>query len=342
MESTLVIVVVSVLIIIGLVFINFINYGFESDFIQRLPSVDKLDNDTYNLLLNLYQTRINVGNWIVAIIGAVLTFVAFYVQYEYNSRQKEDIEQERYENKLFHLLDVYRDICHNTSISNVGSGKVVFHYMFYEYKAIFNIIKNSNDIMAEIANKDNETINYIAFTYFINGVSVNKIDTTIDETIITKKGKTKLRNILLSYQKKSEAYDKQHNERGVEYLKDYRHYNIKYFDGHRLRFIPYFKYISLIVSFISDAKCANNHDIKHLTNEKTDHDIKYLTNEQTDHEIGLIYAYNGYLKYKQHIDHQQPNQDLWKRMYDDIDEHMRHKFRYNGYKDKDKYKDFLS
>ncbi len=322
-KNALIIVIVSILIVTGILFIN---YGFEKDFIQRLPSADNLDNDIYNLLLNLYQTRINVGNWIVAIIGTVLTFIAFYVQYEYNNRQKEDIVQERYENKLFHLLDVYRDICHNTSIHNVGSGKVAFHYMFYEYKAIFNIIKNSNDILAEIANKDNETINYIAFTYFINGVSANKIDTTIDEAIITKKGKTKLRNRLLSYQRKSEAYDDQHNESGVEYLKDYRYNNIKYFDGHRPRFIPYIKYVSLIVSFISDTKCTNVND------------IKYLTNEQTDHEIGLIYAYNGYLKYKQHIDHHQPNHDLWGLMYEDIPEHMRYKFKYNG----DNQKDFLS
>lgn len=322
-KNALIIVIVSILIVTGILFIN---YGFEKDFIQRLPSADNLDNDMHNLLLNLYQTRINVGNWIVAIIGTVLTFIAFYVQYEYNSRQKEDIVQERYESKLFHLLDVYRAICHNTSIRNVGSGKVAFHYMFYEYKAIFNIIKNSGDILEQINKQDNETINYIAFTYFINGVSANKIDTTIEEAIITKEGKEILKGKLLSYQRESEAYDDQHNEDGVEYLKDYRHNKIKYFDGHRLRFIPYIKYVSLIVSFISDTKCTNVND------------IKYLTNEQTDHEIGLIYAYNGYLKYKQHIDHHQPNHDLWGLMYEDIPEHMRYKFKYNG----DNQKDFLS
>lgn len=316
-KSTLIIVVVSILIVTGILFIN---YGFEKDFIQRLPNVDNLDNDTYNLLLNIYQTRVNVGNWIVAIIGAILTFVAFYVQYEYNSRQKDDIVQERFENKLFHLLDVYRNICNNTFIRNVGSGKVAFHYMFYEYKAIFNIINNRDGILAEGVNKDAETINYIAFTYFLNGVAANMIETTIDETILSKKGKIKLRNSLLLYQRKSEAFDDQHIERGVKFLKDYRHNKIKYFDGHRPRFIPYIKYVSLIVSYISDAKCADY--------------IQYLIKEQTDHEIGLIYAYNGYLKYKQHIEHQQTDQqpnndDLWEKMYEDIPKHIRHRFRYN-------------
>ena len=325
-KSTLIIVVVGILIIAGIVFIN---YGFEKDFIHRLPSVENLDNDSYNLLLNLYQTRVNFGNWIVAIIGALLTFAAFYVQYDYNSKQNKDIVQERYENQLFHLLDVYRDICHNTSIRNVGSGKVVFHYMFYEYKAIFNIIKKSKDILAEITKQDDETINYIAFTYFINGVSANMNDTTIDETIITEKGKTELRDRLLSYQQESEAYDEQHPESGVEYLKDYRHNKIKYFDGHRLRFIPYIKYISLIVSFISGAKCSN------------DSDVKYLTNEQTDHEIGLIYAYNGFLKYQQPIEHTQVNQQrnaIWELIYNDLPKFMSYKFKYNG----DSQHDFLS
>ena len=51
--------------------------------------------------MNLYQSRINLANWFIAFIGAILTFLAFYVQYAFNSRQKEDIANERFENKLY-------------------------------------------------------------------------------------------------------------------------------------------------------------------------------------------------------------------------------------------------
>lgn len=329
--TLIVVVAVCIAVVFGKFFVN---YGFESNFIHQLPNKDNVDENIYNLLLNLYQTRLNIGNWIVAVIGAALTFIAFYVQYQYNSQQKDDLVQERYENKLFHMLDVYREICNNTTIRNVGKGKIAYHYMFYEYKALFNIIRNNVHISKEICSNDNSTINYIAFTYFINGVSANKIETSIDDKIITPKGKMLVRNLLLSYQRDSERADYANEEPGVEYLRDYSNNKIKYFDGHRLRFVPYIKYVSLVVEFIASGKCFGTEN------------IKFLSKEQTDHEIGLIYAYHGYLKYKASLGNGQQNNEenneqikkLWDIVFEDIPEHMRYKFKYDG----EKGKDFLS
>lgn len=311
--TLIVIVAVCIVLILGKFLIN---YGYENDFIHHLPTTDNLDEGTYGLLINLYQTRLNIGNWIVAVIGATLTFIAFYVQYEYNSNQKEDLVQERYENKLFHMLDVYRDICKNTSITNVGQGKIAYHYMFYEYKAIFNILKTEESIFKEIRYKDDSTINYIAFTYFINGVSEDGLDTTIDEEILSKAGKEEIKKILLSHRENSEKLSNAKRDPGVKYLRDYRNKNITLFDGHRFRFMPYIKYVSLIVEFMASSKCSE-------TNY-----AEFLSKEQTEHEIGLIYAYHGYINYK--ANNSNNHQSLWNKIYEDIPEQMRYKFRYNG------------
>ena len=330
--------VISVTAFIGIGLL-FIHYGFEDFFIHKLPNLfipqNRCSYDSYDSLLNLYQTRINIVNWGIACIGAMLTFLAFYVQYDYNNRQKEDLAQERFENQLFHLLDVYRDICNNASIKNAGNGKVAFHYMFYEYKAIFYIILKDKDILNEILKNDKnqvdiETINYIAFTYFINGVSANKIDTTIEENIISPKGKELISKKLL--QKQNYSIDNQEKtlDETPNYLKDYSCQQIKYFDGHRPRFVPYIKYITLILEFIATK-----------SPHKKDNYIKFLFKEQTDHEIGLIYAYNGYCKYrelhtitgnlndKNQLSNNNNIDDIWENMYDDITKHMEYKFKYN-------------
>ena len=281
----------------------------------------KFNNEiNYDSILNLFQSRINLANWFIAFIGAILTFLAFYVQYRFNRRQKEDLEKERFENKLFHLLDVYRDICSKTSIPKVGSDKTAFHYMFYEYKAIFRILKND----ASIGDKDMETLNYIAFTYFINGTNLNRIELPIINRILDDKTEKRLREKLLKLQQKSEKPISGKKHRGIKYLMDYKDKGIKHFDGHRPRFIPYIKYILLITEFIGES-----------LKEK---DMKFLISEQTDHEIGLIYAYCGYCKYleekeKKHTELSNifnSNAALFKQMFNSLPNHMKHKFIYNS------------
>lgn len=311
------------LTVVVLVGILFINDGLGYDYIHEVPNGDI--EKRYDTLLNLYQARVNVVNWIIACIGGLLTFLAFYVQFDYNNRQKEDIEQERFENKLFHLLDVYRTICNDTLIENVGKGKVAYHYMFYEYKAIYNIIKKNQAIYSQInfnaeeANgaSEDSTLNYIAFTYFINGVTVDKIETSISDAIFPVSAKVILRDTLLRLQDKSERAQVGGWHEGPSYLKDYSNRRIKYFDGHRLRFVPYIKYISLILEFIE-----GNVDV-----EKRKSALQFLSKEQTDHELGLIYAHEGYLRYPQNNSNEE---DLWQSLCEDIDKSIAPRIKYDS------------
>ena len=312
--------------------ISDINNGYDSNFIEQVPYFNEgLEQQKihYDALIKLYQSRRTNISWMIALFGATMTFLAFWVQTRANINQKEDIEKERYENKLFHLLDVYRDICHNTKIEKAGEGKVAFHYMFYEYKAIFYIIKTNKDILKEIKkasrlqeDPSDYTINYLAFTYFINGVSANKIDTTITDNIITKEGKILIRDILIQFQQSSESNKVLKIDNAPDFLKDYYNKRIKYFDGHRPRFVPYIKYIRLILTFIQkNSKKGDNSS------------VDFLIKEQTDHEIGLIYSYNQYVKYLYHgsdNDDNDPLESIWKKVYQDIPFHMAHKFKFDS------------
>lgn len=316
------VVIIVITIALGLLFVH---HGFERHFIHKLP--ETVDGEGfYDSRLSLYQTRVDVVNWGIACVGALLTFMAFYVQYQYNNNQKEDLAKERFENKLFHLLDNYREICSQTSLQGVGTGKITFHYMFYEYKAIYKLINSNPDILKEISNSsDPNCLNYLVFIYFINGVTATNLRAATGDGVITEHGNELIQNELIQRQQSSENYDPEKDKPevdGVPYIMDYRHKHIKYFDGHRLRLIPYVKYVSLILDF--------------LESEGGEQEIKFLISEQTDHEIALLYAYNAYKKYSHELRKETTEYmsekvaSLYDKMYAALPEHMVHKFKYDS------------
>lgn len=75
----------------------------------------------------------------VAIIAAILTFLAFWVQYVANQQQREDISLERFENRLFQMIAVHEELTNNLTLSscrrqedeeNPISGRKVFEYIY--------------------------------------------------------------------------------------------------------------------------------------------------------------------------------------------------------------------
>lgn len=80
----------------------------------------------------------------VAIIAAVLTFVAFYVQYQANMDQRRDISKERAENEYFELIKIYSDLSSELCVHGYR-GKAAFAelagewtYTYHFLLAIFN------------------------------------------------------------------------------------------------------------------------------------------------------------------------------------------------------------
>lgn len=212
----------------------------------------------------------------VAIIGSIFTFLAFYVQYLFNAAQKEDISRERFENGYAHLLDVFRGIGKDLDVPRAGSGKVAFHYMFYEYKAIFYQFF-ARKVMA---GADIEKMNKVVFSIFLNGISA-KLGSEITICELTDEERDAINAFCLSMlaaQKDSER----EKDAGVFYLSDYKGRSIKYFDGHRQRLVPYFKYLVSILDYIreNENKYSNQDAIQ-----------RQLFSEMSDHEIGLIYSY---------------------------------------------------
>lgn len=77
----------------------------------------------------------------VAIAAAILTFLAFWVQFKANEQQRKDIALERFESNLFELIHIQQDITNNLIfVGKKGNnnkvqaqGRDVFQYVYDDY-----------------------------------------------------------------------------------------------------------------------------------------------------------------------------------------------------------------
>lgn len=232
----------------------------------------------------------NVGTSLI-IIGAILSFIAFWVQFYANRIQRTDITRERFENKYFELLHIYREIVSDIHIETVGKGKQVFHFMFYDLKALLRLMSKEKIFNhSSILRKDKLDI---GFDLFLDGVSKTAVgkEKIIEEHLLIQNGIipkndfndffAKLVNI------QTQSIDKTIN---VEYLMDYKENGLGFFGGHRLRLIPYFKHIHTLLNYINsqpDQIVPKQHKIDY---------VLMLFNLMSEHEIAILKAYVSYGK----------------------------------------------
>ncbi len=225
-------------------------------------------------------------------LTAVLTFLAFRVQSTANKKAREDIAVERVENRYFELVGIYKEIMSEITLDHVGTGKQVFHFMFFEYKHLFYFIsaqKFKNVISGDTLSV--EECAKIAFCFFYNGIT-GPVNTTVENSecmqLIAKNDYLSIvAHIHLIQQADTEKLKELLNTDPVKYINDYVDRSIKtgeglmWFDGHRLRLPAYMKYLDLISEYVLvKSKKINAKEY-----------LKYLTFRMTEHEFGVIYAY---------------------------------------------------
>lgn len=245
---------------------------------QQIKQISTGEMSAY---LSCIDHRLISHDILVAIAGVFFTTIAFFAQYAFNRNQKIDLSQERLENNYSHLLDILRMIRRDVEIPFVGKGSVALHYMFYEYKAIYNLFSKDKYLTN---NMKDDKLNKIAFSIFLNGVSDN-FGSDVQIVQLNRKERKQI-NLLCDKLKQYRENSEQGNDGGVTYIMDYKGKRIKYFDGHRMRLIPYVKCLFVIFDFIQS----------HKTNfiDGIDYPYRLLFSEMSDHEIGLIYSYYKY------------------------------------------------
>lgn len=104
--------------------------------------------------------------------GIILTFAAFWVQYQANISQREDIRFERFENKFYEMVRLHRENVAEIAIerkTTVKSRRAFismfreFKFCYYAIKLIYSSQKELKTIKAELSEQDFVNISYITF-----------------------------------------------------------------------------------------------------------------------------------------------------------------------------------
>lgn len=123
----------------------------------------------------------------VAIAAALLTFIAFWVQYKANQaqtrqflRQDTDTKIDRFENKFYELLRLHKENVDEVSIDGyerqIDNRKAFvfmyreFRYTFFVAKEQYNILRSSKELKTEY---NDQQILRLAYIFFYAGVGIN-------------------------------------------------------------------------------------------------------------------------------------------------------------------------
>ena len=235
----------------------------------------------------------------LSFVGIVVTFYAFWVQYQSNISQRNDIKLERFENKFYELLSLHKDNINEMLISGFDDRKIegrkVFvsmyrelRYSYFVAKRVYNRLKDSE--ILKIQYTDAEILK-LAYIFFYTGVGIhsellykNLINQSFEKDFYEEVGK-ELLELHRSY--KTLSIDKAVPELELEEIgkslpaKSYRPY-----EGHQNRLGHYYRHLFQTVKFVV------NQDSKFVPDFKKLEYLKTLRAQLSDHEQVMLY-YNS-------------------------------------------------
>lgn len=269
----------------------------------------------------------------VAIAAALLTFFAFWVQYKANMQQRNDIRIERFENKFFNYIQLLNNQISDSYIPNVGNNKQSYHYMFYEFKSICYYLQTQQYLLdigctPNTQQKSKAEIFKCAYIMFINGGSLSATDRITEECNCYSMEELKLINNFFHkfneqkgknnhnlsnnkklplflhwlYKNTSQKSNNRLDKNGsVQYLRDYKTEDIQLFDGHRLRLIPFYRSICIIIKYLHEEIYSHDSWENHSPDHTFEFYINLLCSQLSEHQIGLLKIIYKYSNNSSHI-----------------------------------------
>ncbi|SFN03113.1 Putative phage abortive infection protein [Chryseobacterium oleae] len=114
---------------------------------------------------------------VIAWFASILTFLAFYIQYEANkdqrdqfAKQADDIVIERFENRFFELIRLHRENVDEQNIQNKILGRKAFTTYYFELRYIYFVLESKHDEFPTDKRLDKEQLTNLAYLIFFYGI----------------------------------------------------------------------------------------------------------------------------------------------------------------------------
>ncbi|KYG77168.1 putative phage abortive infection protein [Roseivirga echinicomitans] len=228
----------------------------------------------------------------VGTAGVLLTFLAFWVQYIANERQREayeqqrnDIKRERFENKFYELLRLHKENVNEVNINHGAfKGRDAFILMYREYKFIYLIVEEEvtqHLKTYQLGDFELKQMSHrFAFDFFMNGVGPST------DEYYEAMGKPGPVNVLyIKINNKLKELTRPHKDD-----KAYRagHFEVKFgykpVNGHISRLSHYYRHLYHTIRFVvnEEQTFLQNYDF-----------IRLFRSQLSIHEVALLY-YNSF------------------------------------------------
>jgi hypothetical protein len=267
---------------------------FVLPFILTRPGPDILN---YTQTGQIGDTIGGIAGPVIALLAALLTFFAFWVQFQANKAQtaqfnKQDVDTkiDRFENRFYELIKLHRENVAEMVIADSTFGRKAFVTMFKEFKFAYHALKlvyKSERKLKRISNDltEEDFIN-ISFIIFLMGVGETSDKLTQD---LIRQYEHPLIVSYIDLLKKCQIFHGSDGKVQIETGKEEKvHYelslNYKPFDGHLSRLGHYFRHLYQTVKFVVEQD-------DNVINNKYEY-LKTLRAQLSTHEQLLLY-YNG-------------------------------------------------
>ncbi|OQY72388.1 MAG: hypothetical protein B6D44_10200 [Ignavibacteriales bacterium UTCHB2] len=143
----------------------------------------------------------------VAIVAAILTFMAFWVQYQANEQIRKDIRIDRFETRIYELINLHKQnvnelkLYDDTIHRSVINGREIFKYLFIEFKDCYQKISYAASNKPNIhLPKDPDSLTIISYIIYFVGIRYSTVNFLIKslENYLQLEDLTELVNYLVS------------------------------------------------------------------------------------------------------------------------------------------------
>ncbi|WP_158860984.1 putative phage abortive infection protein [Lunatibacter salilacus] len=226
---------------------------------------------------------------ILGSLAIVVTFLAFWIQYEANQEIRRDIRLDRFENKFYELLRLHQYNVDSLEVSGKFKGRKAFEKMHEELRYLFYFVERElnswNEINERKLNYDKSNLMDLAYTIFFFGLQEtrnnkfyikNNLHTPFAAKVIMELNKLKNR----SKNEKKDGFTKFKLEEinDVTWKPSYIP-----FQGHVSKLGHYYRHLYQLFKFIcSNPTLENNKELTYSY-------VKIVRAQLSNHEQALIY-----------------------------------------------------
>lgn len=249
----------------------------------------------YTATGHIGETIGGIAGPVIALLAALLTFFAFWVQFQANNAQtkqfnKQDIDTkiDRFENKFYELLKLHRDNVSEISIANVVHSRKAFVSMFKEFKFAYHSLKLVYASQQELylLTRTLDEQDFVNISYIIFFMGIGETSDKLTQGLTQKYDEP----LIVQYIEYLKICQKTHHKEGkvavdtddgMCFTLDLKY---KPFCGHISRLGHYFRHLFQTVKFVVDYD-------DEIIRDKYEY-LKTLRAQLSTHEQLLLY-YNG-------------------------------------------------